>query len=329
MKKIVFFLIAVTFTLAAGAQKISNGYLMKIPALPVDTCNITRAGITDFTNQVSGLSAEISAEISRLNKLAKTSAGNSEAASKEEALKQMSQYGMSQEDMEKMKNSKNMSAADKQAMASKMMSQQTNMSMDEIKNLSKMSDAGKQAYAEGYATEAMAVSQTNPKSQPVNSSVANLSALVGEQQALTGKIATTGQKIGNLYSGIENDPAGQEMLDRMGQWKSQWVSMGGVDYGQGQQMDSLDLLIKKEQIKYCDKYTQAYRAALLQHLTILKSSLPDYQRLGEVTAEITMTQTGVVLPPETRETEALKAVKEYINKLDNAYQFKLYFPEDD
>ncbi|MCK7539004.1 MAG: hypothetical protein MZV63_52745 [Marinilabiliales bacterium] len=138
-----FFLIAVIFTLAAGAQKISNGYLMKIPALPVDTCNITRAGITDFTNQVGGLSAEIAAEISRLNKLAKTSAGNSEAASKEQAMKQMSQYGMSQEDMEKMKNSKNMSAADKQAMASKMMSQQTNMSMDEIKNLSKMSDAGK------------------------------------------------------------------------------------------------------------------------------------------------------------------------------------------
>jgi hypothetical protein len=152
-----------------------------------------------------------------------------------------------------------------------------------------------------------------------------LAKLLGEQQTITGQIAAAGQKIGALYSGIENDPSRQVMLDRMDKWRSKWTSLGGVDYGQGKQMDSLALLIKNEQISYCDKYTPEYRAALRQHL---KSSLPDYQKLGEITSEITKTQTGVVPQPETMETEALKTIKEYISKLNKAYQYKLYFPEE-
>ena len=78
-------------------------------------------------------------------------------AAQDEAVKQLSQqYGLSEADIEKMKNSKNMTSAEKQALASKMMSQQTNMSMEEAQKMGSMSEAGKKAYAEAYATEAMA-----------------------------------------------------------------------------------------------------------------------------------------------------------------------------
>src|SRR5665647_1263108 len=168
MKKIIFSLVAISIAVLVSAQTKTADYMKKIPALPGDSCNVSKAGAESFKTQVSSLSDEISNDIGTLNKLAKKSVANDEAAAKEAALKQMSQYGMSQEDMEKMKNAKNMSAADKQAMANKMMQHQTNMSPDEIKNLSKMSDAGKKAYAEGYATEAKTVSQANPESQPAD-----------------------------------------------------------------------------------------------------------------------------------------------------------------
>jgi hypothetical protein len=236
---------------------------------------------------------------------------------------------MSQEDIEKMKNAKNMSAADKQAMANKMMQQQTNMSPDEIKNLSKMSDAGKKAYAEGYATEAMAASQANPESQPADNNTQNISALLSQQQSILGRISGYDQSIGNLYASIENDPSRQEMLDRIDDWKSKYGRMIGVDYGQGKQMDSLALLVKKEQIKYCDKFTPRYRAALHQHKQILNSALPDYQKLGEVISQVTMAQTGIARPPECTEIGALEAIHEYLGKLNQTYKFKIYFPEDD
>lgn len=330
MKKIILSLIVITVALSAGAQSKANEFLKKIPALPVDSCNATHAGIESFTQQVSSLINEIEDEIGRLNRHANESAGNNEEAAKAAAQKQMSQqYGMSQEDIEKMKNAKNLSAAEKQAMASKMMTQQTNMSMDEIKNLSKMSETGKKAYAEGYATEAMAMSQVNPKPQQVNNSALTMSQLLSEQQVLSGSISANGQKIGTLYSAIENDPSRQVMLDSIDMWRNNWTSMGGVNYGQGKQMDSLALMIKKMQIRYCDKYTPKYRAALRQHLAILKSSLPDYQKLGEITSEITKTQTGVSIQSDSMETGALEALNEYLSKLDKAYKFKLYFPEDD
>jgi hypothetical protein len=329
MKKIIFSLVAISIAVLVSAQTKTANYMKKIPSLPGDSCNVSRAGIESFKTLVSIMSEEISNDIGTLKKLEKKSAANDEAAAKEAALKQMSQYGMSQEDMEKMKNAKNMSAADKQAMANKMMQQQTNMSPDEIKNLSKMSDAGKKAYAEGYATEAMAVSQANPESQPADNKPQNISELLSQQQSIAGRISGYEQSIGNIYASIENDPSRQEMLDRIDNWKSQYGRMIGVDYGQGKQMDSLALLVKKEQIKYCDQFTLKYRAALRQHKQMLNSALPDYQKLGEVISQVTMAQTGIAPPPECTEIGALEAIHEYLGKLNKTYKFKLYFPEDD
>jgi hypothetical protein len=249
MRKIVFFLIAVTVTLTAGAQKISNGYLMKLPKLPADSCNVTRAGVESFTQQVSILAEQLKGEIDTLNSTVDQHMKANEGSAQERAMKQMSQqYGLSQADIEKMKNSKNMSAAEKQALANKMMSQQTNMTVDEAKNLGKMSEAGKKAYAEAYATEAMATNQANPKQQAQNDAIKSQYNLVSSQQAIVQKISVIEQKIAGLYTPVKSDPERQKMLDRMDAWHNKSMSMVGVDYGQGKQMDSLALLIKNEKI---------------------------------------------------------------------------------
>lgn len=330
MRRIICSLIAISIAVLGSAQTKTADYMKKIPALPRDSCNVTKAGAVSFKTQVSSLGEQLKGEIDNLNETVDQHMKSNESTAQETAMKQMSQqYGFSEADMEKMKNSKNMTAAEKKAMADKMMQQQTNMSMDDVKDLSKMSDAGKKAYTEAYATEAMATSQTDPKQQAKNENAKNQYQQVASQQAINSKMSSIGQKIAALYSPIESDPERQKMLDRMEAWHNKIMSMTGIDYGQGKQMDSLAVLIKSEKIAYCNKYTPKYRAALRKHLEILKTSLPDYQSLGNITAEVTKAQTGIEMPAEGTEIPALQAIDVYLAALQDAYKYKLYFPEDD
>jgi ribonuclease HII len=330
MRTIFIILLFIFIGFSGKTQSTPEDFLKKAPALPKDSCGISREAMESFKQNVAGLIEEVESEISLLENKIEAGGTSNEDRAKETALKQMAQqYGMSEEDIAKVKDSKNLSSADKQALANKMMVQQTNMSMDEIKNLSKMDEAGKKAYAEAYATEMMANAQANPKPQPVNNSAKTMQQLMAEQQAATSKIMASSQKIGNLYASIENDPSRHEMLKKIENWHNKLMSMTGIDYGQGKQMDSLSVLIKNEQIKYCSKFSPKYRAAVRQHFSIVKATLPDYRQLGDITAEVIKLQYGIVTPPESTETGILQAVKGYLTALENAFRFNLYFPEDD
>jgi len=327
MKTILTAFVLISVGFLVNAQTTPEAFLKKAPPLPKDSCGITRAATESFTQNVASLVDEVENEISMLNEKIEAGGTTNEERAKETALKQMSQqYGLSQEQMDKMKSGK-MSEADKQAMADKVLQQQANMSMDEVKNISKMDEAGKKAYTEAYATEMMANAQANPKQQTVNNSAKNIQQLMAAQQAATDKITASSREIANLYASIETDPSGQEMLGKIGTWHNQLMSMTGIDYGQGKQMDSLAVLIKDEQIKYCNKFTPRYRAAIRQHFSLVKARIPDYRQLGEITAEVIKTQYGIITPPESAEIGAMQAVKEYLKALKDAYKFNLYFPD--
>jgi pyruvate/2-oxoglutarate dehydrogenase complex dihydrolipoamide acyltransferase (E2) component len=330
MKKTYIILLAAGLTLAAAGQKTPSDYLRMIPQLPKDSCGTTRAGVDLYTQLVETLINQLENDISARDRTLSAGMANNEAAAKENALKQMSQmYGMSQEDIDKIRNSKNMSAADKQAMANKMVQQQTNMSMDEIKNLQKMSDAGKKAYTEAYAAEAMAVSQADPKAQANQSASNSTFDMVREQQEAQNRVSAISQKIAGFYLPVESDPEALKMIRNIETWQAKINSMIGVDYGQGKQMDSLALLVKTEKIRYCNRFSPKYRTALRQHLALVKSTLPDYRHLGEVTAKVTSMQTGTGTPEEVLDLPSLQSIRSYLEKLKDVYKYNLYFPEDD
>jgi hypothetical protein len=316
------------FGFVGHTQTNTEAFLKKVPALPKDSCNITKSAAEAFSQKVSILMDEIENEISKLNEEVNDQAKLSESTAKKSTMQQMAQqYGLSPEEMSKMQNGK-MSAADKKALADKMMQQQTNMSMGEVKNLGKMSEAGKKAYAEAYATEAMATSQSDPKQQQESAKAKNSLELLKEQQTVMARINATSQKIGNLYSAIENDPTRKQMMNNIEKWQSKLNSMMGVEAGQGDRMDSLSVLIRNEKINCCNKFTPLYRSALRQHFSIMKASFPDQKRLAEITSEITKSQTGISTPPQSAEIGNLESVKGYLNMLNDAYKFKLYYPED-
>jgi hypothetical protein len=326
MRRTLFILILVIPVITLSAQSVTESYLNKTPELPTDSCNITFVQVENFTSQVSMLLQQVDNAIGEMNRNSRQSAKTNEAAYKEQAMKQMAQSGVSQEDMAKMKSGK-MTAAEKQALANKMMMQQTNISVDEMKAVQGMSDAGKKAYSEALATEMMVAGQTGQAKTPATGNPASLSALIQEQQQVMGRITSRSQSLSGLYSAVENDPEGQQMIKKIETWNSKWSSMVGVDYGQGKQMDSLQTLIRKEQIRYCNKLTPQYHNALRAHLSVIKASLPDYRRLAEVTGQITAAQTGVPSPTGENDITGMEAMKEYLNNLRNAYMYKLYYPE--
>lgn len=326
MKKLLTAFLTFFIAVAASAQFVTEGYLNRTPALPKDSCNISYAQAESFQDQVTALFNQVDNAIGQMNRNTRESAKANEAAYKEQAMQQMSQFGLSQEDMAKMKSGK-MSAADKQALANKMMMQQTNISVDEMKATKGMSAEGKKAYSEAVATEMMAAGQAGQVKTSAVRNPANLSAFLHEQQLIMDRISDRNQSIPGLYAAIDNDPERQQMLNRIGAWRSKWTSMGGVDAGQGKQMDSLMVLIHKEQIGYCNKFTPLYRKALRAHLSAIKSSLPDYRRLAELTGQIAEAQTGVPSPAGGNDITGMQAVSEYLTRLQDAYQYKLYYPD--
>lgn len=330
MKKILLILVAAGFLLTGAAQTRTQEYMKKIPALPKDSCNVTKASAESYISGVSAVRDQLMSEIDEISSKVNSHMESNTSTAEDNAMKQMSQmYGISQADLEKMKNSKNMTAADKQALASKMMSQQANMTMDEAKNLGKMSEAGRQAYAEAYGVEAMAAAETDPNQQAKNENARNMYQSVTSQQAANAKITGITNNIAALYSPILNDPERKKMLDRIDQWNSRIMSMSGiVTASQSKQIDSLSLLIKNEKIAYCNKYTPLQRNALRKHVQILKASLPDYSSYGEMTAATAKAQTGVDMPEEGKELASLEAILNYLDALKAVYAYKLYYPED-
>lgn len=328
MKAILTTLTLVIAGLLANAQKTPEDFLKKAPALPKDSCSISRNAVESFTQSVASLIEEVENEISTLNEKVNAGGKGNEELAKEAALKQMSQqYGMSEEDVAKLKNAKNLSKADKEALANNMVMQQTNMSMDELKNLSKMDDAAKKAYTEAYATEMMANAQANPNQKPPANTSADIQQLLAAQQAATANISAYSQKIAYLYSSIESDTSGRQMLRKIDNWHNKLMSMTGIDYGQGKQMDSLSVLIQHEQIKYCNKFTPKYRSAVRQHYKLVMTAIPDYRELGTLSAEVYKMQYGIVIPPESAELGALQAVKEYLDRLKESFKYTLYFSD--
>ncbi|HNX66907.1 MAG TPA: hypothetical protein PKH02_08490, partial [Bacteroidales bacterium] len=219
MRKLIFLLIAISVTIMASAQTKTNEYLKKIPAMPKDSCNVTKANAEAYKAMVGNIIDQLKADIDNLSELqSKTMENNKETTEKTMMNKMSQQYGISQEDLEKIKNKKNMTDAEKKELANKMVQQQTNMSMEEVTKLSKMSDAGKKAYAEAYATEAMATSQTDPNQKAKTENAQNMYDLMQAQQNINNKTSSITQQEADLYTPVNSDPERQKMLDRMDKW---------------------------------------------------------------------------------------------------------------
>lgn len=334
MKRLSLLIAALLFTILTDAQTVFENYFRRVPALPRDSCNISRQAKDAFEEKVSILADEISEDINARQQKADEYAENNRGAMEANVMKNLQQqYNISEEDINKMKSSTGMTESEKDAMANNILMQQANISLEEAQKMAKMSEAGKKAWAEAYAAEAQANAQANPKAATTSAGMSgnamSLMKLQQEQTALMGRINNGQQKIAAKYAAISNDPSGKAMLDNINKWNSKLTSMMGIATAkQEKTMDSLSVLIGREQQKYCDKFTPRYRAVLREDLANVKASLSDCRRLDQVTGELMKAQTGVAPAPEISEISSLSLLKGYLGHLRDAYKYKLSYPEE-
>lgn len=313
---IVTFLINVTFV---NAQVTPEAYLKKIPALPKEACNAAKETIQNFKEQVNQLDNQLSEDINaRQDKVNEKADATREGAMTYAAQ----QYNLSDKDMKKIKKGENLSAAETQELANKMLNQQANMSLEEVQKLSTMNEAEKQAFAQSMAARGMKDAQENPgKYKASQDRAANLTRLVNEQSALNQKLNDWQQEIADRYAQIENDPEGKAMLDSIQQWKSEWNRLAGVDYGQGKKMEALLDKIKNTQMKYYKTLTPRLWVVLRDHFSKVQSSFPDCRQLDEVSSELMKAQVGVPSPDAGSDLRCLGVIHAYLGKLQQAYVF--------
>ncbi len=305
------------------AQTSAEAYMKSIPALPKDSCSASLESNQMYTEKVQSLIDELQADIEARNEKVNAAAEANKDAVEANAMNQVSQMtGMSQADLTKLKNSKNMTDAEKQALANQILMQKTNMSMDEVKKLSTMSAAGKQAYMQAMGTEMMATSGNNQQTSPAVADIQKTTDLLNQQQTLMNAYIDGQKKIIDQYAAIDNATKAKAMLENIQKWQQKQRSFGEiVSKAQAKVIDSLEVLINAERLKYCEFQTPKYRAQLRNHLSVLKSSLPEYRKFGKANCAYISNQTKIEQPAEMIDVPALEAIRDYLRCLKNVHKY--------
>ncbi|MEA5111519.1 MAG: hypothetical protein VB072_13890 [Lentimicrobium sp.] len=327
MKKFLFTITTLWLTQVLAAQTNATDYLKRAPGIPVNVCNVTGSVQDAFLNDVRNLSSVIHEDAANRSREAEEYMKSNEDRMKANMMKKS---GMSDEDIMKLQSGKEMTDAEAQAMADKILQQQTNISLDEAKNLSKMSDAGKEAWAQGYAAEQMAVAQANP-GQNKGDSETNMSMyeLLSEQSTLRYKVTGMENQLRQRFIALDKDAETAKALLEA-DLKPFYTELNSINDGEGStraDVEHAERVIKKIQEKqdaYCLKFTPRMLEFIEQCKESYTKALPDYDRLEEIQFQVTSLQTGTSLITTGKGMYSIQAVEQYLDYLDEAFRYKLY-----
>lgn len=330
MKNLVLTIITLFLTQVVSAQTTAAEYMKRAPNVPADVCK-TKGGIQDaFESKVKDLSSAIHEDAqNRSREAEKYMKGN------EEQMKanMMKNSGMSDEDIKRLQNGKEMTDAEAQAMADKMMQQQTNISLDEAKNLSNKSEAEQEAWAQGFAAEQMAAAQANPgQNKGANETNMALYELLEEQTTLRNKVSAMENQLRQQYKALDQEAEVAKAALETG-LKPLYTELNSINDGEGStkaDVDHADRVIKKiheKQDAFCLNFTPGMLDFIAQCKEAYTKALPDYDRLEEIQFQVTAAQTGTALMATGKGMYSIQAVEQYLGYLMEAYRYKLYRTE--
>lgn len=236
------------------------------------------------------------------------------------------QYGLSQSDIDKMKNSKNLSKDEREKqrreMADKMMMNSGGISMAEIDQI-KGDTTAQKAWAQGYSTQKMAEQSFDPqKSQNEQKQNMSMYELTSLQKKLSDSLSAAESKYLKQFYEIEQDTSGRKLLREIDTLNKKLSDLGGVDYGQGGEMEALFESIKAKSLSYCVKYSTEYIDLLEGYRIFVMNSIPSWNRLQHITLSLNEMQTGVKIE-EQEGTFALECIKRFVDKMGKSDQYYL------
>ena len=331
MKRIIFISLFFCVSYVAGSQVKPEAIFGIMPPIPNNVCNATPDVKNKFRTEVDSISQLVRDDLDRIKN---ENEANAESKEPEMMANMMKQSGMSEEDIlqmparQKSKKSggneqKEMSEKETDAMVDKMLQQNYNISMDEVKNLDKMDENAKKGWATALATEKKAEVMADPEKFE-KERIKNMKSyeLVTEYKRLTDSLNAQQEKFGKMFNKLEEDTSGLVMLRNISKWKMELSGLGGIDYGQGPQMEALAAKIKSEKQRYCALFSPKYIDILQKYLRFTKNSIKPYYRLELLQNQVTASQTGVDFDMESGYL-VLPQVQSYLQKLAGAYKYNL------
>jgi hypothetical protein len=327
MKNLVFTFFAFCLTLVLSAQTTAYEYMKRAPGIPTNVCK-TKGEIQDaFLNAVGDLESVIREDAQNRKKESEDFMNGNEKQMQENMAKKS---GMSDEDIKKLQSGGDLSKAEKQAMANKMMMEQTNISLDEAKNMKNMSKEGQQAWAQGYAAEQMAMAQANPgQNKGADKSSMSLYELLAEQSALANKVATTENQLKQKYATLDKDAETAKAVMAI-ELKPLYDELNSINDGEGSTQADVDhanrvmVKIRARQDIFCETFTPRMLSFINECKNNFAGSIPDYDRLEEIQSQVTAAQTGTVIMTAGKGTYSIQAIGQYLGYLTQAYRYKLY-----
>ncbi len=297
-----------------------EAFLSRIPSLPDNACSMTKAQKQAYEDNLAKIHDELDKEIERREKTV-----DENYAGSEEQIKQntANQYGLSASDMEKLEKDE-MTEEEKQAMINKMMQKKNNLSMDEVKKLNNTSEEGQKAWAEAYSTEKMANvqadSESAKKEQNTNKRRYDLAK---EQSLILQKMRAAGDKYIKQMNELNKlDTAATKELN-----KKRKPLMD--QFEKDNKNESVIEAVRKVEKEYCNKLTPEYYNIINNRLTTLKTMMPDYNRLDEVSNELNQITLGTKKKLSSPGLTGLKEIEDYISLLGSAFKYAHYtFPDD-
>lgn len=308
-----------------------NSFLSKIPDLPNDPCSMTEKQQHEYLEEINNLLRSMDNEISPRKKLIEKDVENS----REEIEKNIAkQYGLSNADVQKLKNKK-MSKEEKKAIADKMLQEKTGISMDEIEDLKNMSKEGKKAWVEGYSTQQMANTSPNPDGTKTEEQLEmekdqakykKLFDLMQEKQIITDRIAASDKKFANRMIELEKEDSIQTQIlkSKVDPLEKKLMET----YPTPEEEEAIWHEIRQYEKNYCQKLSPLLMEALGESKTSLHKSMPDFKRLEEITAELNKTTMGINKDFSASGLFELQAVNSYVHLLLNTFKYKIdSFPD--
>ena len=308
-----FFLASIGF-----GQVTPEAFMGKMPELPGAPCGMKGEQLSDYLTKMSEISQQIDDEISRLEQAAEADAEGAEDQMKTRMGKEA---GLSDADIEKLKNMDNLSEAEQTALVDEMMDGKYNLSLGEIEKLKKMSAKGQEAWAQAYAKEVLANAQANP-AQVHNEQVKarSLYEVTKELKGLLDRIGAQESKYEQQLSDLDQDSGAKAIRELEAQLSG--MSTRGEDTEERRkEMVALSKKIQAAKKAYCPTYAAHYKGIIERHGDALKSTLSDYNRIDEIQFELISMEAGVKKGRAQTGLTGLKAVQHHAGLFNGAFKY--------
>jgi Skp family chaperone for outer membrane proteins len=281
MRRTVYFLSLLLFSLSGMAQVRPEGYIGLLPAIPSDVCGMNKTQQNEYLAKVADLSQQVKEELKRRDDNI-----NANVKSKEDAAMQYAanQQGISQSDLEKIKSGK-MSQAEMLALAGKIAPQ-------------RMASAR----------------QPNPGKLQKDKSQYEL---IMAQKHLNDSLNTIISEFHKVFEAIENDPERQKMLDNIDKLNTEIGQTMGLASNSGKELSDK---LEKEKINYCNTFSPKYLSILRRYESFTKSSLSAYYRLEGILNQLSEIQSGIPYNTEPGGM-GIGSVQGYLSELANIFRY--------